>query len=281
MSQNLADILKLSRLTEIVDIGANPIDGDPPYKTMLNSKLCKITGFEPQESALAELQQRKSKLERYLPYAVGDGEAHTLKVCQAPGMTSLYEPDTTTLDLFGILKDCGTVTQRIDLQTKKLDDIVEIELLDFLKIDIQGGELSVFKYGANKLASAIGIQVEVSFVTLYENQPAMGEIDIELRKQGFIPHCFAAVKQWMISPYSIDGDPYRPLNQLLEADIVYVKDFSKPELMSNDQLKHLAMIAHYCYNSFDLALRCIVNLEQRKVLPNGSQKRYLSSLPRS
>jgi FkbM family methyltransferase len=281
MSQNLADILKLSRLTEIVDIGTNPIDGDPPYKTMLNSKLCKITGFEPQESALAELQQRKSKLERYLPYAVGDGEAHTLKVCQAPGMTSLYEPDTTTLDLFGILKDCGTVTQRIDLQTKKLDDIVEIELLDFLKIDIQGGELSVFKYGANKLASAIGIQVEVSFVTLYENQPAMGEIDIELRKQGFIPHCFAAVKQWMISPYSIDGDPYRPLNQLLEADIVYVKDFSKPELMSNDQLKHLAMIAHYCYNSFDLALRCIVNLEQRKVLPNGSQKRYLSSLPRS
>ena len=31
-------------------------------------------------------------------------------------------------------------------------------------------------------------------MTLYKNQPTMGEIDIELRRQGFIPHCFAAEK---------------------------------------------------------------------------------------
>jgi len=49
--QQLHNILKLDRLTEIVDIGANPIDGDPPDKALLRSGLCKVTGFEPQEDA--------------------------------------------------------------------------------------------------------------------------------------------------------------------------------------------------------------------------------------
>ena len=240
MNQTLTDILQLERLTEVVDIGANPIDGEPPYKSMLSAELCRVTGFEPQESALAELLTKKSELERYLPYAVGDGETHILKICRASGMTSLFEPDATTLDLFAVLKPCGEVIQRVEMQTQKLDEISEIEQLDFLKIDIQGAELAVFQNGGQKLANAVAIQTEVSFVTLYENQPAMGEIDIELRRQGFIPHCFAAVKKWMIAPCVINNNPRQPLNQLLEADIVYVRDFSKPNLMTSEQLKQLA-----------------------------------------
>jgi protein O-GlcNAc transferase len=274
----LADILQLERLTEVVDIGANPIDGEPPYKPMLSGGLCRVTGFEPQESALAKLLTKKRELERYLPYAIGDGKTHTLKICHASGMTSLFEPDAITLDLFAALKPCGVVTDRIEMQTQKLDDITEINQLDFLKIDIQGAELAVFQNGVQKLANTVAIQTEVSFVTLYENQPAMGEIDIELRQQGFIPHCFAAVKKWMIAPCIINNNPRQPLNQLLEADIVYVRDFSKPDLMTTEQLKHLAIIVHYCYGSFDLALRCILLLEQRNALPIGSQQQYLNLL---
>ncbi len=278
MNETLSDILKCEFLTEVVDIGANPIDGEPPYKPMLSTRLCRVTGFEPQESALAELLTKKSEWERYLPYAVGDGKTHTLKICQASGMTSLFEPDTTTLDLFTILKPCGEVTQRVEIQTRKLDEITEIEHLDFLKIDIQGAELAVFKNGTQKLTQTVVIQTEVSFMTLYENQPAMGEIDIELRRQGFVPHCFAAVKRWMIAPCVINNNPRQPLNQLLEADIVYVRDFSKPDLMTDEQLKQLAMIVHHCYGSFDLALRCIMLLEQRNTLPIGSQQNYLNLL---
>jgi FkbM family methyltransferase len=274
----LLDILQPERLTEVVDIGANPIDGEPPYKPMLSAGLCHVTGFEPQESALAELLAKKSTNESYLPYAVGDGKSHTLKVCRASGMTSLFEPDVTTLELFAVLKPLAEVTQRIEMTTQKLDDVKEIEHLDFLKIDIQGAELSVFQHGVKKLAQAIAIQVEVSFVTLYENQPAMGEIDIELRKQGFIPHCFAAVKKWVIAPCILDNNPRQPLNQLLEADLVYVRDFSKPDLMTDEQLKQLAIVAHHCYGSHDLALRCVMLLEERKALPIGSQQNYLNSL---
>src|SRR5262249_23728291 len=54
------------RLTAVVDIGANPIDGDPPYKGMLTNRLCTLVGFEPQEEALAKLNAAKSDLETYL-----------------------------------------------------------------------------------------------------------------------------------------------------------------------------------------------------------------------
>jgi hypothetical protein len=33
----LADIVRAERLTSVVDIGANPINGDPPYKAMLKA----------------------------------------------------------------------------------------------------------------------------------------------------------------------------------------------------------------------------------------------------
>jgi hypothetical protein len=31
-----------ARLTAVVDVGANPIDGDPPYRAMLAAGLCTI-----------------------------------------------------------------------------------------------------------------------------------------------------------------------------------------------------------------------------------------------
>lgn len=270
------DRLPLARPTIVVDVGANPIDGTPPYRPLLDAGRCQVIGFEPQAEALATLLERKSAAETYLPYAVGDGGEHTLRVCKASGMTSLFEPDARTLSLFGVLQPLAEVIQRARVSTRRLDDIGEIPALDFLKIDIQGGELAVFQGGRGKLAGAVAVQAEVSFVTLYEGQPSFGEIDLEMRAQGFIPHCFAAIKRWPIAPAVINNNPYQPLNQLLEADIVYVRDFSRPALFSDQQWMHLALVAHYCYRSFDLALRCVRELILRGVLPASAQQDYLN-----
>ena len=109
MARAFLDLLSPERLTEVVDIGANPIDGIPPYAPMLAAGLCHVTGFEPQESALLELQQKKGPNERYLPYAVGDGRPRVLNVCRSSGMTSLYKPDPAMLGLFEVLKSLGEV----------------------------------------------------------------------------------------------------------------------------------------------------------------------------
>lgn len=278
MPISLVDILSPSRLTEVVDIGANPIDGAPPYINMLKEKVCRVTGFEPQAEALDELLKKKGPNEQYLPYAIGNGETQTLNICKAPGMTSLLEPDTNTLEIFGLFSQFGEVVSQSSVETKTLDEVTEIERVDFLKIDIQGSELIAFEGGRSKLSEAVAVQTEVSFVNLYKNQPGIGDIDSYMRGIGFIPHAFAELKKWPIAPCVINNNPRQGLNQLLEGDMIYVRDFTKPDLMSDEQLKHLALIAHYCYNSFDLALRCIFLLEERKVFKTGTQQKYMKML---
>ena len=91
-----SDLYKLpnpKRVIEVVDVGANPIDGEPPYKGLLANKMCRVTGFEPQETAFAQLQRAKGPNERYFPDIVGDGGTHVLHICKAQGMTSLFDPD--------------------------------------------------------------------------------------------------------------------------------------------------------------------------------------------
>ena len=277
-ASELALLLRAGRLTHVVDIGANPIDGSPPYAPLLSAQLCRVTGFEPQASALAELNLKKGANETYLPYAVGDGREHTLNLCAYSGWTSIFLPSAAALEVFSFFKNNARVVDRARIQTHRLDDLHEVNDIDFVKIDIQGGELAVFMHGREKLKNAVVIQTELQFVNLYEGQPSFGEVDQELRGQGFIPHAFASLKRWPISPLEFGGNPTQPLNQLLEADLVYVRDFVHSDDISGDQLKHLCLIAHSCYGSFDLAGRCVNLLEQRKVVPAGSLGRYIEIL---
>ncbi len=193
-------------------------------------------------------------------------------------MTSLLEPDPTTLGLFPTLQPLGVVIERVPIETRRLDDIDEIAHLDLLKIAIQGGELAVLRHGHMKLAEAVAIQTKVSFVTWHQSQPPFGEVDSALRSQGFIPHCFAELRRSPIGNVPVGGTTAPPSNQLTEADVVYVRDFAQPDVMTDEQLKHLALIAHHCYGSIDLTVRCVVLLEQRQVLETGTAQRYLSLL---
>lgn len=273
----LLKLLGPERLTAVVDIGANPIDGDPPYKSLLQKRGCRVTGFEPQADALATLNARKTELETYLPNIIADGNPATLRKCRAPGMTSLYKPDAKMLAYFRGFPEWGTVVEEISVSTSRLDDVIGEGALDFLKIDIQGGELTAIENGRRCLAHAVAIQAEVSFFPLYEAQPTFSDIDQALRKLGFIPHAFAGINRRLIAPLVDERNPYAALNQLLEADVVYVRNFTQPDAMSDEQLKHLAIVAHHCYRSFDLAMNCIAQLCQRQAIAADSMQRYLAA----
>lgn len=274
----LTEILRPSRLTAIVDVGANPIDGDQPYKAMLAAGLCEVTGFEPQAEAFARLEKSKGPRERYLPYALGDGGPRMLNICELEGMTSLLIPDPAHLALFNLFPIWGTVKNQVPVTTRKLDDIAEIAHLDFLKMDVQGAEREVLAHGRARLKDTVVIQTEVSFVPLYQGQPVFGEMDLALRELGFLPHCVTGTKIWPISPMVVGDAPNRGIRQLLETDMTYVRDFSRPQNMSTEQWKHLALVAHHCYGSFDLALKAIVTLIAMGAVPEGSNTRYLASL---
>jgi FkbM family methyltransferase len=260
------DLLAPSRLTAVVDIGANPIDGDPPYAAMLADSLCTVVGFEPQAEALAELLAAAGPNERYLPHAVGDGGEHELKVTWMNGMTSLLEPDVERLSALNEFARYGDVLSRSPISTTRLDDVTDLGPLDLLKIDVQGSELPVFRHGRRTLAGAVAVHTEVSFAPLYREQPLFGEVDAELRAQGFVLHTFAALKKWPISPAVFDGDLFENHQQFIEADVAYVKDFSRLDLLEPDQVKHLALLAHHVWGSPDLAVRCLVHLVEAGVV---------------
>jgi len=275
----LTRILQPNRLTAIVDIGANPIDGDPPYKAMLAAGLCEVTGFEPQPAALEKLNRAKGPQERYLPHVVADGTERTLHFCELEGMTSLLVPDPAHLALFNLFPTWGTVKDRIAVKTRKLDDIAEIAAMDFLKMDVQGAEREVLAHGQAKLKDTVVIQTEVSFVPLYKDQPSFGDMDLALRGLGFLPHSVSGTKIWPIAPMVVGDAPNRGIRQLLETDMVYVRDFTEADGMSAEQWKHLALVAHHCYGSYDLALKAILALMQLGAVPADANRRYLSSLP--
>ena len=275
----LTTLLAPARPTAIVDVGANPIDGDPPYKAMLAAGLCRIVGFEPQVDALARLNQAKGPHELYLPYALADGTERMLHVCELEGMTSLLVPDPSHLALFNLFPIWGKVKEHLPVATKKLDDIAEVAQMDFLKMDVQGAEGEVLAHGRAKLKDTVVIQTEVSFVPLYKDQPCFGEMDLILRELGFLPHSVTGTKIWPLSPMVVGNMPNRGIRQLLETDMVYVRDFSKAGNMTVEQWKHLALIAHHCYGSYDLTLKAIATLTELGAVASDTGKRYLASLP--
>jgi FkbM family methyltransferase len=253
----------------IADIGAAFLGETPPYQPLLDKGLARLFAFEPDTRQAEPLRQKLGNGGTVIEAAVGDGREHTLHVCDH-GWTSLLEPDPAALAFFNTFRQLGRVKSTQTIKTRRLDEIAELPPVDLLKMDVQGAELMVLQNGREKLAGCVAAQLEVSFVTLYKGQPAFGAIDLEMRAQGFIPHRFMDIKRWGIAPAIIGNDPRMAGNQLLEADIVYVRDPVHADAMTDDQLKKLAAIAHFVTRSPDLTARALVELEKRGAVSDAT-----------
>ena len=225
----------------MVDIGANPIDGSPPYADLLEQGFVQLIGFEPQPDALRKLNLSKGINETYLPYAIGDGKEAKLYLCHAPGMTSTLKPNKAVLNQFQAYPIWARVNSVEKIRTARLDDLSEIRRLDWLKIDIQGGELTVFKHGEEKLKSCLVIQTEVNFVQLYENQPLFSDIDLWMRRKGFMLHTFLEERKRLYSPMRLGGTNGTGFNQLTTADAVYIPCFDRLKELSSNELKKMGL----------------------------------------
>jgi FkbM family methyltransferase len=263
MAASLNAILGTDIKVKIVDIGANPVDGTPPYAPLLRAGFAQVVGFEPAPKALAELNQKKGPNETYLPYAVGDGKTHTLNFCSASGMTSLLKPNPKVLDLLHGFPEWAKVVGTEEVLTHRLDDIPEAAGFDLLKIDIQGAELMVMQNGVTNLRNALFVQTEVEFVPMYIDQPLFSDVDVFMRQQGFVLHRFDQLVSRVIKPLIVNNDVFAGLSQLFWTDAFYIRDFTRLELLTTDQLLRLALILHDCYTSVDMVLHLLVEYDKR------------------
>lgn len=276
------DHITPDRLTQVLDIGANPLEDEPPYAAMLRSGTCHVTGFEPQPDALTRLRAAAGPHETYLPHAVADGREHRLHIC-APwsGCSSLFEPDPAQFALLVDFPEMARVVDTIEVSTVRLDDL-DLPRLDHLKMDVQGSELLILENGPRTLEHITSVQVEVAFHRLYRDQPLFGEVDAELRALGFVPqHLVPAVvdgepvttKSWPLAPVPWALDRGRGARQLLEADMLYVRDLAHLDLLDDDQLVHLALVCEEAFGQWGVALRALLELEDRGVVTRGSERR--------
>ena len=73
----------------------------------------------------------------------------------------------------------------------------KIETIDFIKIDIQGAELDVFRGAVNNLKSVLMIISEVEFIHHYVNQPLFGDVCSFLDNNNLMFHKFLGLANWL------------------------------------------------------------------------------------
>lgn len=276
---HLAGALQLAAPIRVLDIRANPlIEGDAPYLRLLRAGLAEVYGFEPQPEALAALEARKSDRETYFPHAVGDGAAGVLHVYRAQGLTSLYELDPDSVALCGFASGAGE-TGRIEVATRRLDDLDEVPEIDFLKIDVQGAETRIIAHGRRKLSRALAVMTEMRLFPIYRDEPRYGDLERELTGQGFEFLRFATLKHVALSRRFRKALHRSEKAQAVDGDAIFLRDLRRIESFDDDALVRLAIIADGILDNADLTLRVLELLEDRGRIGGRTIRGYLRLLP--
>lgn len=276
-ASTLIDLLAPERRTRVVEVGANPINANP-YGDLLAMGGCDVWGFEPEEKAFSRLTP--GPRETYLPVAVGDGGDGVLHVCRSVSLSSLLSPDSETAAFFQRLAKPSTVEREVPVKTVRLDDLDDIPDFDLLKIDVQGAEMMVYSGACEKLSRVGAVISEVAFVPLYVDQPLLDAQMVYLRDLGFDLHKFLFLKA-----LSLRGGMNTRLrktghaNQLLDGDAVFLRSLRQPDLIGDEALKHMAILADTVIESFDVAVRCLDVLVARGAVNEDAARAYVAMVP--
>jgi len=246
-----------------VDIGAMAL-GKEPYAPLISQGIGRVIGFEPVSAECAKLNAlHRESGHQFLPYAIGDGSSGMFNIGKYPMTSSLFLPNTPLISKFQNLEQVMQVERSERIDTKRLDDIAEVRGTDYLKMDVQGAELSILRGAGELLKETMIVHTEVEFVPLYADQPLFADIDAELRAQGFLFHRFHKIEDWPFEPFQSSKARTTPFNQQLWADAVFVKDFTRFDDLPPRKLLKLAIMLHELYHSYDLSALALKSFDQQ------------------
>jgi FkbM family methyltransferase len=161
-------------------------------------RLVKVSSFDADPDACLGLRGHSGASSgdvplRVFPYALGrDSEEALLHVTQNPAASSLLEPDSHYVERYRVTP-AGMTGHTISVNIHTLDSLMnkdDVNLswgdAEFIKLDVQGGELDVLAGAQNTIEKdTVAIFCEVEFFQLYKNQPLFSDIEVYLRKFGF------------------------------------------------------------------------------------------------
>jgi FkbM family methyltransferase len=148
-----------------------------------------IHAFEPNPDLVATLELRYRQLANiYIyPYALGSESRkipfNIINAGGKGGASSVFNPSQILKYYHG---NNASIEKTIEVEVVRLDNIFRtIEIIDLLKLDLQGYELEALKGCENILSRIRIITTEIEFVPLYNNQPLFADIDAFLRGKDF------------------------------------------------------------------------------------------------
>lgn len=251
---------------EILEVGAVPIGGEPePFHRLLDDfPGSRVHAFELDPKSCATLSAAVRPGVLIHPAAIGARrEKRTVHLTNHPMCTSLYRPNEALLREFHNF-EVAYLRGTSEVEVTPLDALLDegkFGPVDFVKIDIQGAELDAFRGGARTLRSTVAIVSEVEFFHHYEDQPLFGDVDRELRAQGFMLHKFLGMSGRALRPVVMNNDPNYPAWHLW-SDAMFVRDLRQWADLEPTALAKLAVLG-FLYGSPDVAFRCLQLCDQK------------------
>ena len=265
----LADIIKEKKINcdfMMIEVGALKIQSKPePFYELLDYfPSSRIIGFEIDEDVCEKMNSEASNGVKYYPYALGKAnEKRKLYVTQNPMCTSLYKPNEKFLKLYNNF-EVAYLKKETEIETISLDYFVEknnIENIDFIKIDVQGAELDVFRGGIRSLSNVLKVVCEVEFVSHYENQPLFGDVCNFMNQNDLMFNKFLKLSGRALKPIILNNNA-NLASQHIWSDAVFIRDIEKIQNLTDIQLIKLSLLA-CVYSSLDLTFYCLIEYDKR------------------
>tara|TARA_X000001036_G_C20655234_1_gene796657 strand:+ start:384 stop:1247 length:864 start_codon:yes stop_codon:yes gene_type:complete len=251
----------------ILEIGALQVsnNNEPFYKLLDLFPESKIIGFEVDKELCATMNSTSPTGVKYYPHALGQfNEKRKFYVTRHQMCCSLYEPNKSINNLYNNL-EAADLLYETDIETVSLDFFVkenQVGPIDFIKIDVQGAELDIFKGARKTLKNVLQIVSEVYLLPQYKDQPLFGEVCNFLDKQNLMFNKFLGMGGRSLKPVIMNNNP-NAVSQNIWTDAVFIRHVQKMENLTNQQLLKLSLLA-CLYGSTDLSFYCLSQFDTRQ-----------------
>ncbi len=170
----------INKKINILDVGAYG-DLDWPFNSLKKNDVNFIQ-IDPQFSE-KEISDQKNK-HKYILWETN--EIVPMYIYNTKETSSVFKPNINFLKHFPEINRFK-ITKEEKVNSKSIDHLVAekiISELDFVKLDTQGSEKKIINGGEKYLGNnLVGMQIEVEFEKIYENQPLFADIDIQIRNK--------------------------------------------------------------------------------------------------
>lgn len=223
-------------------------------------------GFEPDPRAfenLMSLPSRPWRSVKHLPYGISDsGGDRVLHIPEDPAGASLLQHDPTLGERFG-MAHLFNIVRTETVETRSLKEAVADAghaRVDYLKLDVEGAELSILESSPAIVGELLAVKTEVAFVPPRIDQPLASDVEAFMRARGFQLMAIIEPAHWRrvsgpVDPFVGAGDPPYAKGQIIHADYLFMRAAASVE---DDVPKAIRLaLLNMAFGYFDHALEIL------------------------